>query len=407
MNLRHFGPVSFLALLAGCLIAVAAAGSAQSQIHFPWQAHFATIPATDASGHGMTPLAAAAHSALQTFSYTVTSSRDGNAYSGEMVGQSPFINPKNLDVTTVETPIIPVIVTTHSFANSSLTARSPGTTVFDPTAAQQSCLSAPHNNPLTLLHQSPIFHPVNFSFGGTDVGTTQYVDAFQRANFWSDVAGTNYHTILSPEILPPIHLNVPGDQGFTIATGTFGNCGPLAVVNIYYLLQQLAFPLRNINSSNLPIFFFYNTVLSIGSKLNSPCCVLGFHAAGQVAPGGPIQTYAFISFETTLFPSTIFDSAVAAHEIGEWMDDPFGNNRTPRWGHIGQVPGCQGNLEVGDPLTATALPTVVVGANGFPYHLQELAFFSWFYGAPSIASNGWFSDNDTFKSDAGPVCTSP
>jgi hypothetical protein len=42
--------------------------------------------------------------------------------------------------------------------------------------------------------------------------------------------------------------------------------------------------------------------------------------------------------------------------------------------------------------------------NGFTYHLQELAFFSWFYGAPSIAVNGWYSDNNTFTSDAGPVC---
>jgi hypothetical protein len=33
-----------------------------------------------------------------------------------------------------------------------------------------------------------------------------------------------------------------------------------------------------------------------------------------------------------------------------------------------------------------------------------LAFFSWFYGAPSIAVNDWFSDHNPFTSDAGPVC---
>jgi hypothetical protein len=86
------------------------------------------------------------------------------------------------------------------------------------------------------------------------------------------------------------------------------------------------------------------------------------------------------------------------------MDDPFGNNPTPAWGHTGQVGACQSNLEVGDPLTATNIPPVT-GTNGFVYHLQELAFFSWFYGAPSIAVNDWFSDNNTFKTDAGPVCT--
>ena len=37
--------------------------------------------------------------------------------------------------------------------------------------------------------------------------------------------------------------------------------------------------------------------------------------------------------------------------------------------------------------------------------MQELAFFSWFYGAPSVGVNNWFSDNGTFLTDAGPVCT--
>jgi len=83
--------------------------------------------------------------------------------------------------------------------------------------------------------------------------------------------------------------------------------------------------------------------------------------------------------------------------------DPFGNNPTPAWGHTGQASGCQNNLEVGDPLSGTDIPPVK-GANGFTYHLQELAFFSWFYGAPSIAANDWFSDNNTFTTDAGPVC---
>jgi hypothetical protein len=46
----------------------------------------------------------------------------------------------------------------------------------------------------------------------------------------------------------------------------------------------------------------------------------------------------------------------------------------------------QGNLEVGDPLTGTNIPTIT-GTNGFAYHLQELPFFSWFYGAPSIADS--------------------
>ena len=68
------------------------------------------------------------------------------------------------------------------------------------------------------------------------------------------------------------------------------------------------------------------------------------------------------------------------------MDDPFRINPTPLWGNIGQVQGaCQGNLEVGEPLTGTDVPDVTM-PNGYTYHLQELAFFSWFFGAPPTRS---------------------
>ncbi len=135
------------------------------------------------------------------------------------------------------------------------------------------------------------------------------------------------------------------------------------------------------------------------------CCALGFHAAVTQQPGARVQTYAFIDFDTSgVFGPEIMDTSIAAHEVGEWMDDPFGGNPAPAWGHTGQTGGCQDNLEVADPLTGTNVATVT-GTNGFKYHLQEMAFFSWFYGAPSIAANQWFSNNNTFTTDAGPVYT--
>jgi hypothetical protein len=88
-----------------------------------------------------------------------------------------------------------------------------------------------------------------------------------------------------------------------------------------------------------------------------------------------------------------------SHEIGEWMDDPLGDNPTAPWGHTGQVTGCQSNLEVGDPLSGG--PLISVASGGFTYHVQELAFFSWFYRqTPSIGVNSWYSDNGTFKTPA-------
>jgi hypothetical protein len=62
----------------------------------------------------------------------------------------------------------------------------------------------------------------------------------------------------------------------------------------------------------------------------------------------------------------------------------------------------QNNLEVGDPLTGTLFPSVTL--SGFTYNPQELAFFSWFYGAPSSGTGGAFSNNGAFAKDAGSVC---
>jgi hypothetical protein len=137
------------------------------------------------------------------------------------------------------------------------------------------------------------------------------------------------------------------------------------------------------------------------ATLNSgACCILGFHNA----IGGQ-QTFASTDFDTSeIFVSPIPDVSVTSHEVGEWANDPFGNNPTPAWGHTGQVAGCQANLEVGDPLSGTLAPPIFNPQNGFTYHMQELAFFSWFYGAPSVGVNGWFSNNGTFLRDAGPVC---
>jgi len=39
--------------------------------------------------------------------------------------------------------------------------------------------------------------------------------------------------------------------------------------------------------------------------------------------------------------------------------------------------------------------------------VQELAFFSWFMGGPSIGLDSDFSNNDAFTSDAGTVLACP
>jgi hypothetical protein len=363
---------------------------------------------------------------LATFNYTVTSSRDGNSYTGTMVGGSPFADPKSQ--TSVSTKLIPVIVVTNAVfagfdANGNIVT-APGVTQFDPTVAD-SCLSAPNNVPLTLIQQSPIIQPADFNFGGTDVGTTQYVDAFQRSEFFQLVArhgdngdGENdggdhikYHVILDPvRTLQTIVINIPAASGVAYPSALFGGCsaGTEAIIDLTVLRADLTAALptlasQGVNPSTFPIFSLHNVVECEGPGCstfapNTACCVLGFHSAVG------LQTYSPSDFDTSdIFVSPVPDVSIMSHEVAEWMNDPFGQNPVPAWGHIGQQPNCQGNLEVGDPLSGTLAPPIAM-PNGFTYHMQELAFFSWFYGAPSIGIHGWFSNNDTFTHDAGPVC---
>lgn len=173
----------------------------------------------------------------------------------------------------------------------------------------------------------------------------------------------------------------------------------IAVVNINTVDSALQsyITAHGLNASQFPFFVTYNAVMSVGGANNlNNCCVLGYHNA----LGTPGQTYGIAEFEgrdQTVF-SGVADVASASHELTEWIDDPSGGNPTPPWGGIGQVSGCQSNLEVGDPLSGTLMPAVTT--NGFTYHVQELAYFSWFYGGTSLGAGGKDSTNGTFAGAA-------
>jgi hypothetical protein len=352
---------------------------------------------------------------LPLWEFFVESSRDANAYEGVMVGKDPFNGGGGN--TRVPAYVVPLVITTQEIGTS-VSAKTGnistkrGDTTFNPTVADKACLSAPNDNPLKLVQQSPILNAATFDFGGTIVGDTQYTDAFQRANFWNVNDHETYHVLLDPvKTLAPVFIKVPAANGLALATTSLGPtplCAPFGIVDIAWFdayLDQVVIPAltsKGVSPSNLPIFLVHNLVWASPVSNLGGCCILGYHGH----TGLPIQTYAPLDFDSSgLFGPGQGDTNTMSHEIAEWMNDPFGDNPVPAWGHIGQQPGCQGNLEVGDPLSGTLAPPIVM-ANGFTYHLQELAFFSWFYGAPSIGIHGWFSDNGTFLTDAGPPCVS-
>src|SRR6202521_3516317 len=92
-----------------------------------------------------------------------------------------------------------------------------GNRTFDPKSHVLSNGKTVVNN----IIASPIFNPgVNFTQGGTNLGTTQYIDAFQRGNFWKFVhTYTGYHVLLgTPTVLAERTITVPASLG-----GVFSN----------------------------------------------------------------------------------------------------------------------------------------------------------------------------------------
>jgi len=99
-----------------------------------------------------------------------------------MIGTDPA---KGSATTTVPFVIIPLAI---RFSDG---------TVLDPTKPIQAACGG-KSTALALTENSPLFQDINWKSGTSDVGTTQYMDAFQRATFWKTVKNKapNYHLLL-------------------------------------------------------------------------------------------------------------------------------------------------------------------------------------------------------------------
>lgn len=279
---------------------------------------------------------------------------NGTQYNYVMVGTDPSRNQGAL----IKTWIIPVKI-----------VLSTGET-FDP-------FSGGTSSPLARTIISPMFdNSTTYIQGGVDVGTTQYLDAFQRANFWSVVVNNpSSHLLLGGAgshvaVLPELTLNVPANEG---RLGTpFGH--RVAEVDLDYYDNQISEYLTQshlVNPAGLPIFETTDTYLT-----ESGCCISGYHSAQGA------QTY--MSFSYVGYPGDYGEDVSALSAVlGEWADDPLypAPNSTP----------C-GELGVSGPLGNTPNEgSYAYQLHGFTYHLQDLAFLRYFGGPPDGSVNGWWT----------------
>ncbi len=303
-----------------------------------------------------------------TYSYLYQS----HTYSDLMVGT----NPKTGTSTTISTYIIPIKLTY-------------GTTVADPLAP----VTGSSLNVVQSTIASPVFTSgVDFVQGGTDVGNTQYIDAFQRAAFWHKVSTRpGYHVLLgTPTVEPEQSYTIPSTKGSL--GSAFGVSVILANINWFDAKAQSLLTSLAIPANALPIFVITQTYLSSNSGA-SGCCIGGYHNYNGT------QAYAAYTY---IQKAGAFSQDVSAlsHEVGEYVDDPDTNNT--------DVPascGTHGNdtliYEVGDPLEVEAnygdYPYKLAGVT---YHLQDLVTPVYFGAKTSTSVNGW----STFQGTTIGVC---
>ena len=351
---RLQGALTGVLALAGCVTSTAFA----QEIDTNAKPRYAVLPAKPGPVHEAGAPAASLTTWNGAFTY------QGVKYNYNMVGTSP----KTGAATTVTAVIIPVkFVITYKGKTYNF---NPNKTLPNGKTVVQNTIDSPIFDSTTTYVQ-----------GGVNVGTTQYEDAFQRANFWGVVKNNpNYHVLLSTQLAATQTLTPPANLG-TIANDFGVNAGNVDINWTDTQLNSIITKL-GITADQFPIFIGEDVYLTSGG-----CCIGGYHSA----TGAQSYTYATYVDHPGAFSQ---DVSALSHEVGEWVDDPLVLNPN------GNPVAC-GILEVGDPIENNAnyggYPYVL---NGFTYNLQDLVTLPYFGAPPATSVNDYF----TFQGEKLSVC---
>jgi hypothetical protein len=350
-----------LALLAtASTLTIAATASSAGPAAKPM---FMALPA-----HGTIHQYAHAPAALLTWNGSYT--RNGHINNTTMVGTDPS---NTNTTTTISVFIIPVkmVYPKKTYGKKLQQDFDPNKDMWNGAAVTQSLLN------------SPLFNSLDWKWGSIDIGTTQYEDAFQRGSFWGDgisTTNTNYHVVFAaPTVLAEQTITVKTSQGGDVIQNPFGSdyVGEMSVSAFDSFIRATLKKFSQITPSSVPIFVVENVYLTSGS-----CCVGGYHSVDKNG-----QTYVMASFDTE---AGTFSQDISgfAHEMGEWYDDPLITSQ-----------GCNGFLEVGDPLENLAnYGDLTVNYNGIAWHPQALTFLEYFGAPTNFSANNWLDNSDVLTS---------
>jgi len=333
---------------------------------------------------------------------------NGVTYGYNMVGVNPSTNASS----TIEVDITPVIVKIDGLTfngNDVLAA-----TLASPQFATNDYGSTPAATAAGAFPNLPAFiRGAGGALSQDDAGNQlQLEDATMRAQF-NKTGGSGYHLRLHPNIKPAVTIDVPNGSGVLLQSG---RGVVFADVSYTWWGSRIQNLMLSAEPTHLPLYLTDNVLLHIGSDVTN-CCVIGFHGAGEVVGHGTgsvngnanqaVQTFAWASYISPGIYAranggtdwALQDIHAISHEIAEWGDDPFVNNKVEPWlTPTAPQYGCTKVLETGDPVVGIGFakgtnafrqdpnPNGSQSADGY-YHPEDEALHPWFLRlAPNTVS---------------------
>jgi hypothetical protein len=324
-----------------------------------------------------------------------TNPHNGVTYGYNMVGSNPNTCSGAACSTTIEVDITPLIVNVAG-------------RTYDGTSVVAATLASPQ---FALNNYGSTPAATNTAFakgpGGAlsqlDAGVPlQLQDATMRAQF-NKTGASPYHVILHPNVLAPVTLDVPANQGTLLQSG---RGVVFADINISWWSAQIKNLETTADPTHLPLYLTSDVLLHIGKDIFN-CCVIGYHGTKASGAGNgsansngnaPVQTFAWASYISPGIYArpnggtdwALQDVHAISHEIAEWADDPFVDNWVEPWlTPTAPQYGCTNILETGDPVVAIGFsmgtntyaqgpnPNGTQSADG-TWHPEDEALLPWF-----------------------------
>jgi hypothetical protein len=274
------------------------------------------------------------------------------------------------------------------------------------------------------LASSSLFTPFPFYSG-----TTQFLDAYRRADFWQEVTTTSpdYHTLLGgPTIAPVQRLTVPASKGLTFFNTTANRRYGIADGAWFSHQLNQTISSLHIDPRSLVVLLAYNTDIAYqgtpDSCFTTGCSLYaGVHAA--VTSGNPnlsaipprsVNTYAYANFEDfgdEVPPGLNTHLINISHELMEWLDDPIGifvdpsqpfgpalvGSIVPAWSSPFFPLGCSSVYEVADPVERGPLIGVPNPSSGQVDLFVDAVYHSWFARTASTSLFGSYDIAGVFQ----------